>query len=385
MTKITAGKRQIHAIAKGFHQGVGLLALVALAVPGCSGGEAEAKSDTQDTELTNVRVINVEAIPVTLTEFTGYIRVTGEVEAMYDVTISAEESGRVESFLVEKGSRVRRGQAIARLESDLLSAQVDEARASARLAREEYERQRQLWEEDSIGTEMVFLQRRYTSEMASARLTSLEERLEKTEILAPVTGTFEEKFLEVGEMAMPGAPVARLVAIDRLKIVAGVPERYARSVAAGDEARVTFDIFPGQEYFGEVSFVGASVDPRSRAFRIEILLDNPEGVMKPAMVANLRVERERLSDVIAIPQQVLMRSAEGYKVFIAEAQGNRYTARARTVELETASGDRVVIGNGLQVGDLLVTVGHQLVDDGSPIRIVNSDQTQPADGESRDG
>lgn len=381
MTKTSFGVRQIIGTAKVFYQGVGLLALVAIVMSGCSGGEAEAAGDAQDAELANVRVVNVEATPATLTEFTGYIRVTGEVEAMYDVTISAEESGRVESFLVEKGSRVRSGQAIARLESDLLSSQVDEARASARLAREEYERQRQLWEEDSIGTEMVFLQRRYASEMASARLTSLEERLEKTEIVAPVTGTFEEKFLEVGEMATPGAPVARLVAIDRLKIVAGVPERYARSVVVGDQAWVTFDIFPGQEYFGEVSFVGASVDPRSRTFRIEILLDNPEGMVKPAMVANVRVERERLSDVIAVPQQVVLRSAEGYKVFIAEAQGDGHTARARTVELGVASGDRVVIRNGLQVGDLLVTVGHQLVDDGSPIRIVSSDQTQRAEGE----
>ena len=361
-----------------------LIAVAALlmSASGCSRGEAAAASDGDNADPTTVRVVNVEAMPISLGEFVGYIRVTGEVEAMYDVTISAEESGRIERFLIEKGRRVGRGQAIAELENDLLSAQVDEARASARLAQEEYERQRQLWEQDSIGTEMAFLQRRYAAEMAQARLSSLEARLERTQIVAPVAGTFEDKFLEVGEMAMPGAAVARVVATNRVKIVAGVPERHARTVVVGDDALVTFDIFPDRQFVGQVSFAGASVDPRSRTFQIEIVLDNPDGMMKPAMVANLQVEREHLTDVIAVPQQVVLRSAEGYKVFVAEPEGDRYMARARTVTLGATSGDEVVIESGLEVGELLVTVGHQLVDDNSPIRIVDSVQSERSEGEN---
>jgi len=368
-----------------FHNGMLIIAAVTsigLVLVGCSGGEAEAAADAQQVDLENVRVVNVEVMPVSLGEFTGFIRVTGEVEALYDVTVSAEESGRVEEFLVRKGRRVRSGQPIVRLESDLLTAQVDEARASAELAREEYEPQRQLWEEDSIGTEMAFLQRKYASEMASARLATLEARLERTEIIAPVTGTFEDNFLEIGEMATAGAPVVRVVATDRVKIVAGVPERFARAVVEGDEARVTFDVFPGRELVGQVGFVGASVDPRNRTFRIEIILDNPDGIIKPAMVANLRVQRERLTDVIAVPQQVVMRSADGYKVFVAVPQGQGHLATARTVELGAVSGDDVVIRSGLSTGDLLVTVGQQLVDDGSPIRIVQGVRSASVEGEN---
>ena len=364
------------------HRGMGLLAVlvVAVATAGCSSGEAAAANDTETNDQPNVRVINVEVTPVTLGEFTGYIRVTGEVEALYDVTISAEESGRIERFLVEKGQRVRRGQRIATLEDDLLTAQVEEARASARLTQEEYARQSQLWEEDSIGTEIAYLQRRYAAEIAAARLSSLESRLRRTEIRAPVTGTFEDKFLEVGEMAMPGAAVARIVSTDRVKIVAGVPERYARAVLVGDEALVTFDIFPNQEFVGQVGFAGASVDPRSRTFRIEIVLDNPEGLMKPAMVANLRVEREHLSDAIVAPQEVVLRSADGYKVFVAQQVGEHYEAGARTVVLGPASGDQVVIEEGLEVGDLLVTAGFQLVDDGSRVRVVAGRDSNTVEG-----
>ena len=278
---MTGSKRDLKRFA-----GVVIVAIATAVSASCSGGGAAAARDAEAADQADVRVINVETIPVSLGEFRGFIRVTGEVEALYDVTISAEETGRIERFLVEKGQRVRTGQAIAQLENSLLVAQVDEARASASLAQEEYERQRQLWQEDSIGTEMAFLQRRYAAEMAAARLSSLEARLERTQILAPVSGTFEEKYLELGETAMPGAAVARVVSVDRVKIVAGVPERNARNVLVGDDTLVTFDVFPGREFTGRVNFVGASVDPRSRTFRVEIVLDNPESMMKPAMIAN---------------------------------------------------------------------------------------------------
>jgi membrane fusion protein (multidrug efflux system) len=131
---------------------------------------------------------------------------------------------------------------------------------------------------------------------------------------------------------------------------------------------------------GQVNFAGASVDPRSRTFRVEIELDNPEGMMKPAMVANLLVEREHLSDVIVVPQEVVLRSADGYKVFVAVPVGEHHEAGARTVVLGPASGDQVVINQGLEVGDLLVTAGYQLVDDGSRVRVVTGRDSNRVEG-----
>ncbi len=362
----------------------GVLALVGigLLMAGCARDEAGTSDDTNEVERVGARVVNVEVTPVSLGEFTGFIRVTGEVEALSDITIAAEETGRVLRFMAEKGERVRQGQAIAKLEDDLLTAQVGEAEAAAQLAQEEWARQRQLWEEDSVGTELMYLQRKYQSDIAAARLAQLQSRLERTVIRAPVTGVFDDNFLESGEMAVPGAPVVRVVSIDRVRVIAGVPERYARSVQRRDSTLVTFDIFPGREFVGRVNFVGASVDPSSRTFPIEILLDNPEGIMKPAMVANVRVQRERLSDVLVVPQHVVLRSADGYKVFVVTSEGADHRAIARTVTLGPTSGNEVVVDSGLQIGDLLVTVGHQLVDDGSRVRVVNADA--PGDTEGTD-
>jgi RND family efflux transporter MFP subunit len=366
----------------GMKQGwLGLaVAICVLPAAGCSRGEADAPDGQSVPEDVNVRVVNVEVTPVVQTRFTGFIRVTGEVEALNDVTISAEEAGRVSSFLVRKGQWVGSGDPIAKLEDDFLAAQVEEARAAAQLAEEEWLRQRQLWEQDSIGTELLYLQRKYQAEIAAARLAQLESRLARTVIRSPVAGIFDDNYLEVGEMALPGQAVVRVVSTNRVKVTAGVPERYARSVQRGDSAVVTFDIFPGRDFIGRVNFVGTSVDQSSRTFPIEILLNNPEGMMKPAMVANIRVEREQLEDIISVPQQVVLRSADGYKVFVVENEGGVDVAKARDVTLGPASGNQVVVERGLNVGDLLVTLGQQLVDQDSRVRVINRDELSSSEG-----
>lgn len=347
----------------GFAAGV----IATLGAAGCAATEGAATPEAADDA---VRVVNVEIVSVTLESFTEYIRVTGQVEAMYDITLSAEESGAIERFLVEKGRRVRRGQVIAVINSDVLAAQVAEARATAELAREQFERQRRLWEDEQIGSEIAFLQTRSVAEAAGARLRTLQARLERTKIRAPVSGIFDEKFIEIGEMVSPGTPVARVVAIRQVKITGGIPERLAVMVRPGDAAQVWFDVLPGEEYDGEIGFVGSSVDPRNRTVPIEVVMDNPNGVVKPRMIANLRVVRVQRDSVMVVPQQVLQRTEDGYKAYVVAERNGHTVAESRNVVLGPSYRNRVVVESGLAVGDRLITLGSQLVDAGTRVRVV---------------
>ena len=134
---------------------------------------------------------------------------------------------------------------------------------------------------------------------------------------------------------------------------------------------MAFDIFPGREFNGRIGFVGSSVNETNRTFPIEIVLANPGGMMKPAMVANVEVQHERFQDVIVMPQQVALRSADGYKVFVAVDRDGSMIAQARAVVLGSASGNQVMIEEGLEEGDLVIIVGQQLVDDESWVRVLN--------------
>ncbi len=348
------------------------LALLAGAI-GCSAAAGDSDSEAAIDSVMGFKVVNVGVTTVEPTTFTDFIRITGEVEAYSDVTVSAQEIGVITRFLVAKGDRVRRGQVIARIDSEVLTAQVNEARAAAELAQEQHDRRRRLWEDEGIGSEIAYLEAKAQAAVQAARLTTLEARLARTAIRSPVAGIFDEKFLEAGEMAVLGAPVVRVVAIDRLKINGGVPERFAPWVQRNDRAVITFDILPGREVEGAIGYVGSSVDDRSRTFPVEIVIDNPDGILKPQMVANVQLERLNLTDVIVVPQEVVLRTELGYQVFVAKDRDGTTFAVARPVKLGPGYGDRVVIESGLEIGDRLITVGAQLVDDGSRVSIVSTD------------
>ena len=356
--------------------GILLLTLMAAECSQLLGGDPPAEEDAaaaappEPAASDGARVVNVEVTPVTTTTFVQYIRVVGEVEALHDVTVSAEESGTIAAFLVTKGERLVRGQAVTRINSDLLDAQVEEARAMSDVASERFERQRRLWEQERIGTEIALLEVKSQATSSAARVKVLETRLARTVVTSPITGIFDEQYAEVGELVGPGTRLVRVLATDQVKVVAGIPERYALAVTPGAAALITFDVLEGREFDGAIEFVGASVDPRSRTIPIEIVLDNGEALIRPRMVANVQVERLRREQVIVVPQDLVQRTEDGFQVFVAERSGNTVTARARAVELGSSYANEVVITAGLAAGESLITAGHRQVDDGSVIRLV---------------
>ncbi len=341
-----------------------LLALLGLW--GCGGAQAE--DATQEDEF--VRVINVEVNTVEPMTFTETIRLTGSVQANQDVMISAEESGVLREIMVEKGNRVRAGQEIFRLDDDLLSAQVEQARAMAALARETWERRKRLYEEDQVGSELVYLEAKYAAEQAAANLRLLEERLERTVIRAPIAGVLDSREIEVGSMVGAGTPVARIIDNDPVKITAGVPERYAPDVRTGARADVTFDVLAGEVFTGDITYVGVAVNPRNRTFPVELVLPNPGGMIKPEMVANLELVRRSMDEAVVIPQEALVRTETGFVVFLVEEGEDGRLAREQEVQVGPGQGNQVRIVSGLSAGDRLIVVGQHSVAAGDRVNVV---------------
>jgi membrane fusion protein (multidrug efflux system) len=340
--------------------------LLSLAAWGCGGAQAEGTEES----VGYTRILNVEVAVVGTRDFDEIISLTGTVQADRDVTVSAQETGVIQEITVEKGSWVQAGQAIFRMDDDLLKAQVDQARAVASLAEETWERRKRLFEEDQVGSELAYLEAKYSAEQARANLALLEERLSRTVIRAPIAGVLDSREIEVGTMVAAGTPVARIVDSNPVKITGGVPERYATDVEPGTPATVSFDVLPDQVFQGRISYVGAVVNPRNRTFPVEFSLPNPGGLIKPEMVANVQMVRRTLRDAVVIPQESLVRVEDGYVAFVVETEGGTEVVRSRAVELGAAQRNEVVIRSGLQPGERLVVVGLQMVAAGDRVSFV---------------
>jgi membrane fusion protein, multidrug efflux system len=358
-----------------------LVAGSALFVGGC-GGDAEANLAGDEArgaaagEESVQRVINVEVEVLGTTDFREEIRVTGVVRAARDVTLSAEEAGVIREVLVERGRSVAQGTPLFRIDATILETQLREAEARAALAGENWERRRRLFEEDSVGSELQYLEARFQLEQAEANAETLRERVDRSVVRAPFAGVLEARSVEVGTSVAPGTPVARLVQVNPVKVSAGVPERLSGDVRVGSAARIIFDVLPGQVFEGEVSFVGATVNARNRTFEVEVVLPNPGGIAKPEMVANVEILRDVREGVLVVPQNALVRTEEGFVAFVAELDpgtpGDMGRVSVRPVKLGPAQRNQVVVEEGLEVGDRLVVVGQQQVAEGDRIRVVGS-------------
>lgn len=348
-----------------------MMALAGAVLVAC-GGDAEAgdpgSQGSADEEFH--RVINVETRTLEAASFTELIRLTGTVEANRDVTVSAEESGVVRELLVDKGALVERGRPVVKIDDRLLTSQVEEARARAELARETWERRKGLWEVDSIGTELAYLEARFAAEQAAANLATLEERLNRTMVTAPVDGVLEDRMVEVGTMVSPGTPLVRILDLTPVKIAAGVPERYAADVAPGARATITFDVLEGETFQGTISFVGSAVNVENRTFPVELTLPNPGHAIKPEMVADVSVVRRELDEVIVVPQEALVRVEEGFVVFVVATEDDREVAEARPVRTGASQRNQVVVTDGLEAGDRIIVRGQQMVAAGDRVQVV---------------
>ena len=348
-------------------RGAALVLAAAVAVSGC--GSAEANG-ADDAPVEAGRVVNVEVATVAAGDFTEVIRLTGTVAANRDVLVSAEETGVVTQLLVAKGSPVSAGQPIAKIDDRLLASQAAQARAQAALARELWERRKRLFEEDQVGSELAYLEARFQAEQAEAALATLERRLERTVVTAPIEGILDDRLVEVGAMVNPGTPVARIVDLDPLKITGGVPERYAPDIRPGARATVTFDVLDAQAYSGTIAYVGAAVNPSNRTFPIELSLPNAGRAVKPEMVANIEVVRSVSEQAVVVPQDALVRVEKGYQVYVVTDADGAPRAQARPVRVGSSQRNEVVVTSGLEVGDRLVVVGQRQVAAGDRVRVV---------------
>jgi membrane fusion protein, multidrug efflux system len=368
----------MNRIHQSFLTALALLALTA----GTTGCGSEAANATNQAEAER-RVVRVETLVLSPASFEERIEITGSVEALEDARLSAQAGGTLLS-LAPRGTLVRAGQIVAQLDAGVARASVNQAEAAVRaaqsaleLAEDNYRRQLALYRDSVISSleyENIRSMRNQTRaqlDQAQAQLTSTRAQLRNTQVVAPFAGIVEAHFIERGEQVSPGAPVLRIVNSQRVRVRAGVPERFAADITQGTPVEIGLAAYGGPSRAASVSFVGRAVDPQNRTFTIEIDLPNPGGELKPEMVASVYVTRLQLQDVIVVPQSAILRDERGTMAYVVRQANGRDEAESRIVTTGPSYGGQVVILSGLNAGDELIVTGQNNVTRGDLVEILN--------------
>lgn len=341
--------------------------LLALAPLACGGAEGEGAETAEAADFH--RVVNVEVETVAPRQYAVTVRVTGMAAALRDVMVAADETGVVSEILAEQGSEVELGAPILKLDDDILRAEHRVASARAQYDEGYWERTRRLYEESGIGSEVEYLQAKRAAEESAGNLAVLETRLAHAMVRAPFDGILDSRLVEVGSFVAPGTPVARVVQIDTIKVLAGVPARFAAVVGSGTKATAHFGA-DEMSLSGTVAYAGATVDLQTRTMPIELTFPNRGRRIKAGGVADVVLTVDEISDALVLPRVALMSMEEGQVVFVVADSGEQAVAEARQVRVASWQGNEAVVESGVAPGDRVVVVGQQGLTHGDWVRVV---------------
>ncbi len=342
-----------------------LLATVAMfALAGCAKDNANSAQTGGGKEVPAVTVSVMELQP---SEFNEIIDVTGTLASPEDVMVPSDEGGRVLSWLVPLGARVRAGQVLVQLDSAIVRSTFDAAEAQYNIAQTNYEKQKNVYEQQGI-SELQLKTLQYQRDAARAQMNMSRARLERTRVKSPINGILNARLVEAGEMSAPGLPIAHVVNTDRLKIEAGIPERYASSFRLGDQVEFTVDAYPGVTYKGSIRFVGAAVNKDNRSIPVEVDVAGSGGQLKPDMIAKMKIRLGGRAQSIVIPEDFVSKTEKNEFVAYVEIDG---VAHERQVKIGASSRGSLLITAGLNTGDRLITLGHQNVAEGQRVIVKN--------------
>ena len=352
---------------------------------GCQAGPAGPAQDAGIADAAPRRARTVSALTVQPQRFVERLALTAKLEAPSDVTLSAQGSGTVKT-LAALGATVTKGQVVATLDAAVpkaaiaqTNAAIAQAQAQLSLARENHRRQKPLAHKKIISA-MEF--QRIEAQLAQAKASLQQARagrrvattqLDFTQVIAPFEGVVEQRIVESGEQVNPGQPMLRIVDTRTVEVVAGVPERFATEIRAGLAVEVHFNAYGVKPRQATVTFVGHTIDARNRTFTIKAELPNPDGLLKPQMIATVQLARGHVDQALVVPQTAVLRDERGPNVILAVPDPLGFTAQQVRVTLGPASGNEVVISTGIKAGDRVITMGQQSLSTGDPL-----DLAQPA-------
>ncbi|MGB8326006.1 MAG: efflux RND transporter periplasmic adaptor subunit [Steroidobacteraceae bacterium] len=366
----------------------GLVVIVALVIGlRLRGAHGAAASDpAKETPLVTVSSAGFSAV-------TSRISFTGTIRARNEMPVGAEgDAGRVAAIYVEAGDRVRRGQVLARLDTSVLRPQVDrlaaqlhQARAESDLAAAEYRRAQGIAASGALSWEEV--ERRHAAavtkeaqvRVAAAQLSESRARWQHSEIRAPENGTVLTRSVDVGQTVAPGSgPLFRLARDGQVEMLGQVAEQDLPRLAVGQPAQVHLTGVDSP-FEGEVWLIGATIDPQTRLGDVRIALKaNPD--LRPGAFARAEVIANR-SEHAVLPQTAILADAKGAYVLIVNGD---HKVERRPVRVTGTQANGVVIGEGLNGSERVVTIAGAFLREGESVRVAGEQPpataAAPADG-----
>lgn len=316
----------------------------------------------------------------------------GRIEAVEDTNITAQVSGYLEARHFDEGQMVEKGALLYSIEPSSFEAQVAsakaalaQAKAALKKAELDHQRGKNLLPRGSISQSefdaltATLLGARAELEAANAQLKLAEVNLSYTQIRAPFSGRISDSKVSTGDLLSPSSGIlTTLVSLDPVHTSFSVSERERLTLgmdrikgdgsAESSGVEVQLELENGEyfEHLGQLDFLGNRINTQTGTIAMRALVPNPEQKLLPGQHIKVNLRDKNAKDVIVVPRRAVQTDLEGDFVMVT-AEGN--VAERRNVKLGPQVEQGIIINEGLEQDDTVITQGLQRVRNGVEVRI----------------
>ncbi len=319
------------------------------------------------------------AMPVTVQSVeTGTIEsivtATGTLRPVREAQIATEIRGHLywsedgNDRLLAKGSEVKKGQVVAKLDSDewVVGARVQARKLAVETAKRTLDEQETLFSRQ-LATAMAVENARKTWAEADANYRDALIKIDKTRIVAPIGGMLSERAdITQGTLVTPNTSIAKIMDYSQVFVDLKIPNAQIISVKLGQRIRVSNYALPDAVFEGEIAEMDPALDPATRTVKVVGMVNNPDLLLRAGMFVKTEIIVESRQNVVLIPRQLILRR-RNQKVVFVEEEGR---AQQRGVETGLEDRDRVEIVVGLEPGERLISSNYETLRPRTRVRVV---------------
>ena len=284
---------------------------------------------------------------------------TSTVQAYVKNNISPQMSGRITKINVEIGDNVTKGQVLAEMDkTSLLQAQLQLQNQAVEL-----QRLKTLYEAGAISkSDYEAVELAYN--VAKTQVENLEEN---TILCSPVNGVVTARNYDAGDMYAMSAPIYTVEQIKPVKLLVAISESDYTKVKKGDSVEITADAVPDMTFYGKVEKIYPTIDPATRTFTIEVVVNNNYTTLRPGMFARVTITFGSNNSVVIPDVAVVKQQGSGERFVYVLNSDN--TVTYQKVVLGRRMGAEYEVLEGLTDGAKIVTGGQIRLKDGIKVTV----------------
>lgn len=325
------------------------------------------KTDSKVYTYNKEQALNVTTEKITLQPIGSDFVFTGTFEPNRESKLSAEQQGKINAIYCDLGSYVTKGQKLVQLDNALLQQQLKSINIQINGLELDVKRYTILSGADAI--QGVQLEKANIGlQTANAQKSLLLEQINKTSIYAPFGGVITAKLSEIGSFAAPGVPILQLSEVGTLRFIINVSEKDLPFFKVGQSKAIQIDALPDNKIQGRVTMVGSKSN-MGNSFPVQFSVQNISGnSIKAGMFGKVSMDVNSDEMGIVIPASVLSGTADQPLVYIVK-EGK---AKLTNITISKRTNDKVVVSEGLQQGDILITNGFVNLFDGANVGTIKN-------------